>query len=298
MEILTSLDTSTFMLAYRRFVALRGNCVLLRSDHGTNFIGARGQYDNEMNKTNLINNLEAKGCKWEMIPPKASHMGGVWERKIGSFKKVLNASLLLLKSRLLCYDEFVTLVMESASIVNNTPLSDIPCNPNEPFPVSPGMLLTHRENFTFSPEDFNVDDLLSYGSKRWRRVQYLSDQFWLRWKREFLLNQQARNKWIYPRRNLSVGDVVMLKDSTPRNTWPLGIVSEIFPSKDGLVRRVTIKLKSDFLGKCQFRERAIHDLVLLIPHSVSPGSVMTDHEKILYFNIQIHVNNIIFFLFS
>ena len=45
------------------------------------------------------------------------------------------------------------------------------------------------------------------------------------------------------RRNLEVGDLVLLADkSFPRGKWPLGQVVEVMPSRDGLVRTVRVKM--------------------------------------------------------
>ena len=41
LEPLDGLDTVSFSPALRRFVSLRGTCKLIRSDRGTNFIGAK-----------------------------------------------------------------------------------------------------------------------------------------------------------------------------------------------------------------------------------------------------------------
>ena len=272
LEILTSMDTSTFILAFRRFTALRGHCNLLRSDRGSNFIGARNQSDDTIDEDALRSSLQSRGCEWELTPPRASHMAGVWERKVGSVKKVLRSTMYLLKIRMLDRDEFETLLREAAAIVNSTPLSEISCDPSEPFPVCPTMLLTLREKPSPSSEEFIDRDLCAYGSKRWRRSQYLADQFWIRWKRDYILDQQARSKWQYPSRNLSVGDVVLVKDPSPRSSWPLAIVSKVFESADGLVRKVILRLQRDSFGKPQYRERAVHDLILLVPNVTAfPG---------------------------
>ena len=39
-EIIESLDTSSFINALRRFISLRGPVKHIRSDRGTNFVGA------------------------------------------------------------------------------------------------------------------------------------------------------------------------------------------------------------------------------------------------------------------
>jgi len=88
---------------------------------------------------------------------------------------------------------------------------------------------------------FQTPDL--YTRKRWRRVQHLANEFRCSWRKEFLLSLQQRIKWNYPRRNLTVGDIVIVKeDSLPRNYWQLARVSETYPSKDGHVRSVQVVL--------------------------------------------------------
>ena len=44
-----------------------------------------------------------------------------------------------------------------------------------------------------SPGSFVRPDL--YSRRQWRRVQYLADKFWSRWRKEFLSTLQARWKW-------------------------------------------------------------------------------------------------------
>jgi hypothetical protein len=59
---------------------------------------------------------------------------------------------------------------------------------------------------------------------------------------------QRRDKWTVPRRNIRLGDVVLLHDSNaPRGTWPLVRVLEVFPGSDGLVRSARIKVKDTIL---------------------------------------------------
>ncbi|KAL1276456.1 hypothetical protein QQF64_036079, partial [Cirrhinus molitorella] len=55
------------------------------------------------------------------------------------------------------------------------------------------------------PGKFIREDV--YTKKRWRRVQYLTEQFWSRWKKEYLHNIVARQRWHAPKRNFQIGDV-------------------------------------------------------------------------------------------
>lgn len=108
-------------------------------------------------------------------------------------------------------------------------------------PLTPNHLINMKSNTALPPPGtFPREDL--YGTKRWRRVQFLAEQFWSRWKREYLHNITTRQQWHTPRINLMVGDIVMDKDElSPRGEWRLARVIETVSSKDGLVRRVKIR---------------------------------------------------------
>nr|XP_054601731.1 uncharacterized protein LOC107396997 [Nothobranchius furzeri] len=105
-----------------------------------------------------------------------------------------------------------------------------------------------------------------------RRVQFLSNEFWTRWKREYLLNLQQRRKWTTERRNAKVNDIVLLlDDNLPRNQWKLARIVEVFPAADNRVRKVKLLVSNTFLdnrGKRTsqplYLERAIHKTVLLL----------------------------------
>jgi hypothetical protein len=117
LEALPMMDTSSFVNALRRFFAIRGNCRHLRSDQGSNLIGTYNQ-----SATLCLQNIEKEirnlNCTWSFNPPKASHHGGVWERKIGSIKSIINACLLKISPRIPTRDELCTFLQEAASIVN------------------------------------------------------------------------------------------------------------------------------------------------------------------------------------
>ena len=50
------------------------------------------------------------------------------------------------------------------------------------------------------PGKFVREDL--YGQKRWRQVQYLAEQFWSRWRKEYLHDITVRQRWHTPKRIL------------------------------------------------------------------------------------------------
>ena len=107
------------------------------------------------------------------------------------------------------------------------------------------------------PGNFSRPDL--YVRQRWRRVQYLADQFWVRWRREFLPTLQERRKWNRAEPNLQPGDVVIaIDEDAPRCDWPMGRVVCVHPSSDALVRSVRVRI-----GHSEY-DRPIHKLISVL----------------------------------
>ena len=281
LEIAHSLDTSSFLNAYRRFVGRRGPVRQLRSDRGTNFIGGENELKNaleEMNKDKVKQELLKENCdflEFKMNVPHASHMGGVWERQIRSVRSVLRV-LLDGHGKQLDDESLHTFFVETESIVNSRPLTSE--NTVDLTPLSPNNLLTMKSSVVLPPPgNFDKPDL--YSRKRWRRVQYLANQFWSQWRKRFLLSLQQRQKWSRPKKNLMVGDVVLLvEENIPRNKWQLARVVETYPESDRLARKVKVLVATQSLDKNGKRceemsclERPIHKLVLLLSNEENRG---------------------------
>lgn len=67
-------------------------------------------------------------------------------------------------------------------------------------------------------------------------------------KKEFLQTLQVRSKWMSPRRNICVGDVVLIKDDNlPRNEWRLARVDGTSAGNDGHCRTAKIIIGSQNL---------------------------------------------------
>ena len=74
------------------------------------------------------------------------------------------------------------------------------------------------------------------------------NQFWETWLRNMPPTLMLRSKWFRPRNNLKIGDyVIVLEPGMKGKTAPRGlsehaVVSKTFPGKDGLVRKVELRL--------------------------------------------------------
>ncbi|KAK5883664.1 hypothetical protein CesoFtcFv8_019966 [Champsocephalus esox] len=79
-EVAYSLDTDSCINALRRFISRRGQVAMIRSDNGTNFVGAERELREaieELNRSKIHNAMLQKGVKWIFNPPGASHHGRV-----------------------------------------------------------------------------------------------------------------------------------------------------------------------------------------------------------------------------
>ena len=155
-------------------------------------------------------------------------------------------------------ESFHTLLCEVENIINSRPLTVENVNDcNGPSPITPNMLLTTKTKIVRPPPGvFEEADM--YSRRHWRRVQHLAEEFWSRWRKEFLQSLQERSKWKCKSRNFEVGDIVIVKSDEPRNEWPLAIVVETFADGNDTVR--TVKLR---LGNGKVIDRSITKLVLL-----------------------------------
>ncbi len=138
-EVLHSMDANSFICALRRFFAIRGPAAILRCDCGTNFVGAKSELDGslkEMDKERVQRYVTEQGCEWKFNPPHASHFGGVWERQIGTIRRVLDAMLLKIGAAQLDDELLLTLMAEVSSIVNNRPITAVSADTDTQFPVT------------------------------------------------------------------------------------------------------------------------------------------------------------------
>ena len=98
-EVTSNLTTDSFIQALRRLINKRGNVRMIRSDNGTNFVGASielkrafGKMD-EKNINDFLMELGGEWISWKRNSPMESNMGGVWERQIRSARSILSAML-------------------------------------------------------------------------------------------------------------------------------------------------------------------------------------------------------------
>ena len=164
----------SFLNAPRRFTSRRGKVRELRSDQGTNFVGAKNELSaalKELDTAPLKEFLSSRDCDWidfNLNIPQATHMGGI--------PLSVLSSLLLEHGTQLDDEALRTLMTEAEFIVNSRPLTiESPTDPLAPEPLTPNHLLTLKTQVVLPPPG-KFDSPDQYSRKRRRRVQYLANQ--------------------------------------------------------------------------------------------------------------------------
>ena len=256
LEVLPTLSTNAFIDGLRRFISKRGVPEKIVSDNGTNFVGAQRELGEALTETTgrktLRHFLLQRKISWSFNPPLASHMGGSWERLIRSVRRAFNATV---GKTTLDDFELMTVFSEIEAMVNNRPLTKASEDSNDMTPLTPSILLQLGPTCTPPPVVGSETDKYR---RRWRYIQHLADEFWRRWRTEYLPSIQHRRKWIATSPNAHVGDLVLVMDQrTCRNDWPLGRIEKVHVGRDGLVRSCEITTTK---GQCT---RPITKLCLL-----------------------------------
>ena len=108
-------------MSLRRFKARRGHPKSIRSDSGSNFIGAKRELKDPLPKLDqkiIVNELKESRMQWMFKPPKSPWMGESMAALVKITKGCLKA---VVKDRLLHENALDTLLLEIESIVNRKP---------------------------------------------------------------------------------------------------------------------------------------------------------------------------------
>lgn len=239
LEAVSDLTKDAFIMTFRRFIARRGKPVEVFCDNGRNFVAAAKEIGDflKQNEDHLSNFINQEGINFKFSPSYAPHFGGIFEAGIKSAKFHIKR---VMGNSHLTYEEIGTLFSQVEAILNSRPLYPLSSSPNDLLPLTPGHFLIGRPLTALpSPalENHNESNL-----RRYARIEKLHQDFWKRWKREYISELQQRTKWRVNYAKLNVGDLVLLhEDHTPPLNWRLGRVKQLYPGQDGISRVADIE---------------------------------------------------------
>ncbi|GFQ91937.1 integrase catalytic domain-containing protein [Trichonephila clavata] len=145
LELVTSLTTEAFLLAFRRFISRRGLCTVIYSDNARTFKRA----ETELRRLwTIINHPDmkefcaaSKGVKWKYIIERVAWWGGFYERIVRSVKTILRK---VIGKSSLTSEELETVLCEIEAVLNSRPITYIDSDSTGNFPLTPSHLLLMR----------------------------------------------------------------------------------------------------------------------------------------------------------
>jgi len=170
--------------------------------------------------------------------PAAPHMGGVWEIQIRAAKALM---LRVVGDQVLTFEELTTLFTQIESVLNSRPLYPVSSDPNDLSVLTPGHFLT-LEPLTAVPEE-DLSNISLHRLRRWQLLQAFHQNFWSRWKHEYLNSLTQRAKWTKTSKPLQIGTMVIIKDDNRAPLhWPLARVVNLLTGPDGIARTAIVKV--------------------------------------------------------
>ena len=98
-------------------------------------------------------------------------------------------------------------------------------------------------------------------------VQRIISSFWKRWTTNYFPSLLVRQKWHTAKRNVKVGDIVLVQDSKQlQGKWKLGKVVRAEASlRDGFVRNIDIQYKNPGLTALTTITRPVQRVIVIVP---------------------------------
>ena len=180
---------------------------------------------------------------WEFVPA-----GCQWRNQTEAMVKVLKTALhhALPPGKVLIYSEMVTLLARIAFSVNSRPLalanvSNTSQQEDDLVPLTPNQLLLGHN--TAEKPDMMYDECDKF-SARLNYIQSLHREWWQRWIEDVIPTLIPCRKWKKRVRNLSVGDVVMVRyKGNLVDDYRLAMVTKVYPDDRNIVRTVQVSYR-------------------------------------------------------
>jgi hypothetical protein len=245
LEATGGMDTVHVINALSRFADVRGVPTTLTSDNQTSFRKADKEitewyktvdWEKVQQSTGLGFKPDSNGIEWKFNPPTAPHFGGIFEIIVKALKRALKA---VIGRADLDEEAFRTVVSKVAFMLNNRPIMKSGSIADQA-PLTPNSFVFGDLASAVFPPDFPEDRRTDLDRKLKLQVE-VQKNTWKRFFLELVPLLGPRQRWSQEQESLKVDDVVIeLDENQPRGLWRLMRVSKIYPSKDGLVRKVEV----------------------------------------------------------
>ena len=244
LELVPNMITVSFLNSLIRFVSTRGIPHVMISDNAKTFKKSAEELNCIITRSPTLQYIEDNRITWLFYLEKSPWWGGFIERMVQSVKSILRK---ILYRSFLSYDEMSTLLKQIEAVVNSRPITHMFDEIEDP--LTPAHLLIGKRLTQLPTSTTIVNDMENINEYRQRILKLFID----RWRHEYLAElqdyhisqQKSKGVDIEPK----IGEIVIMKENSPRSTWKLAKVENIYRGRDDKVRSVEIKKPNGNLAR-------------------------------------------------
>ena len=249
LDLMPNQTFEELIISFKRFIARRGRPEKIYSDNAQTFQAGDKWLRKVMREEKIHDFLAQHHMYWQFNTSLAPWWGGQYERIVGLVKQSLYK---VVGRSTLSWKELESVLLDVEVTVNNRPLGYVE---DDMTPIlTPSSMMMLDSNFIPEGEpDCDDVDLV----KRAKYLRRCKDNVWKRWTTEYVRALRERHNLKHKSKELKVkvGDVVLIRgDEKNRAHWKTGIVSELIPGRDGIIRVVRLRAGKSHL------ERAVQHL--------------------------------------
>jgi hypothetical protein len=252
LEVMEGLKTEEVINALERAVARRGVFEEIHADNFSSFVATKTilSHEQEVRRPEGMEDLDwdmikdrvSEGVwKWTFSKPYSSEGNGVAEAMVKLTKDAMYTAFRHIDVRL---NEFRTIVTKAEARVNSRPIATF--SPSDDWENIQILTPMHYNIGQFGGEaapQASETSLINLPD-RWNLVQKHSAKYAKIWKQGWAATLLGNHKWASMVKEMSIGDIVIVIDEDgKRHDWPLGIVTALTRSGDGVVRAVSVRTR-------------------------------------------------------
>ena len=213
LELVRDMTAHTFILALKRFFARRGISSIIYSDNAQTFHYTE-KYLKSIQTNPTVNDWLANNrVEWRFSPGLAPWWGGFWERMVRSVKDLLRKSI---GKKTMNFDQLQTELTEIEAVINDRPLTYVAEGVDEPYPLSPSLLLMGRRAnttpskpaVTINKESSNQKALIDRSKQR----STLVHEWFKLWQKDYLNDLMRFHSKGKTGRKPQLGELVLIHD--------------------------------------------------------------------------------------